>query len=137
MGSFAPPYEKQNTIDFVKYEAENYFRVLYIFESENFLVYEVMHDHSSFQGIYNKKTMGTYKASTRYGFKNDIDDFLPLKYTSISSQGELIGVLEAWEIEQWFKDNPEKAAQFPPHLKKLEKITENDNPVVMIAKLKE
>jgi hypothetical protein len=137
MGSFAPPYEKQNTIDFIRDEAENYFRVFYIFESENFLVYEVMHNHSSFQGIYNKKTMVTYNSSTHYGFKNDIDDFLPLKYTSVSSQGELIGVLEAREIEQWFKDNPEKVAKFPPHLKKLKNITENDNPVVMIAKLKE
>jgi hypothetical protein len=48
-----------------------------------------------------------------------------------------MGYTDAWKVEQWFKDNPEKAAQLPPHLKKLESLTESDNPVVMIARMKE
>ncbi len=135
MGEFAPPYEKQNTLDFN--DSQNYFFIRYIFESEKFLFYEFRHDNKFFQGVYNKKTNSTYIAHENNGFENDIDNFIPLKFTSVSSQGELIGVMEAWEVEQWFKNNPDKAAKLPPHLKKLEKITENDNPVVMIARLKE
>ena len=36
-----------------------------------------------------------------------------------------------------FSENPEKASNLPPHLQKFRNINENDNPVVMIAKLKE
>ena len=134
MGKYAPPYEKQNAVSF--YELQNYIHVTKIFESQNFLLFEFYHEKSSSQGVYNKVTMSTYMAGDSNGFENDIDEFFPLKFTSVSSHGELIGFIEAWKIEQWFRENPDKATQLPPHLKKLENITENDNPVVMIARLK-
>ncbi|MFW5872844.1 MAG: 6-bladed beta-propeller, partial [bacterium] len=130
MGKYAPPYEKQNVLDFS--ELQKYFRVKKIFESQNHLLFEVYHDNSSFQGVYNKETMITYIAGDSNGFDNDIDEFFPLRFTSVSSQGELIGFIEAWKVEQWFRENPDKSAKLPPHLKKLENITENDNPIVMI-----
>lgn len=135
MGNYAPPYEKQNRLDF--YELQEYFRVTKIFESQNYLLFEFYHDNSSFQGVHNKETMSTYIAGDSNGFENDIDEFLPFRYTSVSSQGELIGFIEAWKVEQWFRENPDKAAQLPSHLRKLENVTENDNPVVMITRLKE
>lgn len=136
MEEFAPPYEKQNTFNFIRNESENYFRHLKIFESEGYLFYELVYEQRFFQGVYDKKKMETYINKCSNGFENDVDNFMPLKFTSISNQGELIGVIEAWVVEQWFKDNPEKVAQLPTHLKELESLTENDNPVVMIARLK-
>jgi hypothetical protein len=135
MGEFAPPYERQNTLE--SHERQNYFLIRYIFESENFLFYEFMYDNKFPQGLYNKKTMSTYIGKEDSGFENDIDSFIPFKFTSISDQGELVGVIESWEVEQWFMNNSVKAAQLPPHLREFEKLTENDNPVVMIARLKE
>jgi len=44
--------------------------------------------------------------------------------------------MEAYEILEWFENNPEKAAKLPAHLKALSKLKEDDNPVVVIVKLK-
>jgi len=46
-------------------------------------------------------------------------------------------VIDAFEIVNWFSNNPDKAAKLPSHLQKLRNIKETDNPVIMIAKLKE
>ncbi len=71
------------------------------------------------------------------GAENDIDGFLSFKPKCKSYGNYLFGVANAYEIVQWFNENPEKAANLPPHLQKLKDIKETDNPVVMIAKLKE
>ena len=88
-------------------------------------------------GIYNKKNRELLITDTKTGIENDIDNFISFRRFHQLYNKELIGSIDAWEIEQWFKDNPDKAAQLPPQLKKLENITENDNPVIMIARLKE
>ena len=71
------------------------------------------------------------------GFENDIDNFIPFQFYSINNSGELVGFQEAYIVKKWFDENPDKAAKLPPNLQKLKNIKETDNPIVMIAKLKE
>lgn len=85
----------------------------------------------------NKETEKIAFAGSGEGFENDLDNFFPMNYNFINSHNELIGYLEAYKIEQWFKDNPEKASQLPQHLREFKKLTEHDNPVVMIVRMKE
>ena len=46
-------------------------------------------------------------------------------------------MLEAFEVQLWFDENPEAAAKLTDNLKALSALEETDNPVVIIAKLKE
>lgn len=137
LGDFAPPYERQSFREFITVEIRNYYLPSRIFESDNYLVFEISYQNITHLAIYNKETENIAFAQSAGGFENDIDNFMPMNYSFLNNQSELIGFLEAYKIEQWFKDNPEKAAQLHPHLRELEKLTENDNPVVMIARLKD
>lgn len=89
------------------------FQIRQIFESENYLFFKVRFNRKEFHALYNKSIGSTFFAQGNAGFENDIDDFIPYKH------GELIGYAEGYEIELWFRNNPEKAAKLPPHLKKL------------------
>jgi hypothetical protein len=135
MGKFAPPYEEQNKSDFLKHDVKEYIFIENIFESENYLLFKIKIDTNIFNGIYYKK-FGTTKVSDSNYFINNIDSFIPLIYSTISNN-YLIGYCEAFNIKKWFEDNSEKAKKLPQYLRKLEDIKENDNPVLMLVKLKE
>lgn len=135
MGKYAPPYEKQSQLDFLKDGNKGYIFLENIFESENYLFFIIKFNTNIFHGVYYKKFRTTKVSDNNY-FKNDIDNLIPFTFSSVSN-GKLIGYCEAFEIIKWFNDNPEKALELPLHLQKLKNIKETDNPVIMIAKLKE
>jgi len=45
-------------------------------------------------------------------------------------------VIPALEVKRWFDKNPEKASRLPEHLQAFRDLQEDDNPVVIVAKLK-
>jgi len=55
---------------------------------------------------------------------------------SISDDNELISVIQAIEITKWKATNPDKALKLLPKIPWLNRINELDNPVIVIAKLK-
>jgi hypothetical protein len=67
-------------------------------------------------GVYNKKNRELKIADAKSGIENDIDHFISFRFHQLYNK-ELIGWIDAWKLEQWFKDNPDKAAQLPPHIK--------------------
>ena len=135
-GKYLPPYKSQGSISFFLNERKNYFFTDNIFESERFLFFQIGYQGSFFQGVYDKKTGETGITKNDDGFENDVNNFIPFHYFSVNTRGELIGFMEAYKVKQWFAENPVKAARLPAHLQKLREIKETDNPVVMIAKLK-
>ncbi len=137
LGNFAPPYDRQGLREFIADEIKKYYHPGKIFESDNYLVFEILHENVTHIAIYNKETEKIALAESAEGFENDLDNFIPMNYNFLNSHSELIGSWEAYKIDQWFKDNPEKAAQLPTHLKEFKKLTEDDNPVVMIVRLKD
>jgi hypothetical protein len=135
-GKYLPPYKSQQTNGFLMKERKNYFFPENIFESERFLFFQIGYQDSFFQGVYDKKTGETGITKNEDGFENDVNNFIPFHYFSVNTEGKLIGFMEAYKVKQWFAENPVKAAKLPAHLQKLRDIKETDNPVVMIAKLK-
>ncbi len=108
-----------------------------LIETTSNFIFRFNFDNHSFLGWYDKTTKGLKISDWDSGIVNDEQDFAPFIPIKAINNNEIMGYTDAWKIKQWFKDNPEKAAQLPPHLKEFEKLTKNDNPVVMIARLKE
>ena len=84
-----------------------------------------------YNGIYDKRTETVSMASQESGIVDDIHGFLPFNPIGRSSQGELVGILEAQDIVAWFDEHPE--AKDNPKLAPLLKVQEEDNPVVVIV----
>ena len=62
---------------------------------------------------------------------------MPFKFISSNQNNEIVGYYDAYEVKLWFEENSDKESQLSPELQKLKNIKETDNPLVMIAKLKD
>ena len=118
---------------------QNYFFISNMYETENHLFFTIEYHLKVYSGIYFKHTAGCRVADNflinRSGILNDIDDFIPMHYSSVNNSNELIGFCIPDEIEKWKKENP---AGFTEEEKnRVANIQKGDNPVVLIAKLKE
>ncbi len=108
-----------------------------LIETSSHFIFRFFYNYHSFLGVFDKHS-GTLNISEwETGIINNIYNFIPFSPLTKMEGDKIIGYIDAWKVQQWFKDNPDKSAELPTHLKNLENITENDNPVVMIAKLKE
>ena len=152
MGPYKPPYEKQNEL-FIPPDPliNQYFWFRNIGETEHFLFFDFDHtkrnstnsSSGSFFGYYDKKRETVKIADIDKDGRriiNDIDHFGAIQLSSwtINNKGhEMIFYIEAVDIVTWFKQNPQKAKELPAHLLKLSTLNENDNPIVVIAKLKQ
>ena len=132
-GDFGSPYEKLFTKE---YNYDDYYFLNSVFESARFLLFQFDFKKTNYYGWYEKNGGVVKVSDNQNGVEDDVDGFIPFSFCSVNNKGELIGFQEAYEIEAWFKDNPEKAASLPLRLQKFRNIDENDNPIVMIAKLK-
>jgi hypothetical protein len=108
-----------------------------LIETNSFLFFEYHYQRKLYQGIYNKNTDRLRITNKENGINNDIDGFISFSPISITSDGYLVGVIEAYKLLLWFYENSEKALELPLHIQKLKNIKDTDNPVIMIAKLKE
>jgi hypothetical protein len=73
------------------------------------------------------------------GFSNDIDHFVPIgtdNHFYINKNDEFVTAIPALEVRRWFDNNPEEAAKLPEHLQAYRDIKDEDNPIVIVAKLK-
>lgn len=138
-GKYLWPYE----FKWLTYEEETQlplFKLTNIFESGSYLFF---HFHLSNQsdkkilGLFDKNLDQLKLLDSGSGIDDDIYEFMPFTPFSLTLHNEAMGYIEGYKVEQWFKENPEKAALLPPGLKKLANVTENDNPVVIFAKLEE
>ena len=132
----SPPFYEKHKFDYTQYH-----NIRYISETEHLVFFQLYFKKRGYFCYYDKRTkkvkIPNYKELKINGFENDIDGFMQFQPISVSNRNELIGFLEPYKILQWFNENPDKAAKLPPHVQKLKNIKETDNPVVMIAKLKE
>ena len=160
LGKFNPPYSEKpffySPPNMERPPDMNYIMFYQMNESDRFLFFSFRHDRkdrrwkwgyegmpvSKYFGLYDKQTGETKISAEDHTDKspviNDIDDFAPVYpyYSSINQSGEFVVYMEAAEILDWFKQNPEKAQKLPEHLQAFSKLQFDDNPVVVIAKLK-
>lgn len=135
-GKYSPPYKKQDMLT-----AEDKKKFIFIdgvIETADFTFFNSRFNDRYSIGIHNKQTGAssiskTKRDQTGSGFKNDIDDFVPFVPTFINAEGELVGEVSAEVILQWFEENPKKISLLPDHLKMLQTLEPEDNPIIMIA----
>ena len=136
-GKYSPPYEERETFEMIEYH-----NISDIFENNNFLFFSLSFKKRKHFCIYDKKkgvcSVSNMKNKNTCGFKNDIDGFMEFCPLSINNNtNELVGFLDPLEILEWFEKHPELVKKLPPHLQKIKNINYTDNPVVVIAKLKQ
>ena len=137
MGHYSPPYEMKTSPEF---ESGKYFIMRTIQESSKYLFCSFNFNKKNYTAIFDKNNRTTvvndYSPESGLGFINNINDFVPLEFSSINEKDELICTMNALKIKQWFDLNPEKISQLPEYLKNLKNIQETNNPVIIIAQLK-
>lgn len=132
-GKYLFPYEKRWKFNPA---FDEYIIDYRIFESLNAAFFHFLLGKKQLLGVYDKTKDRLKITDAEFGVINDIDGFVNFYPVNSTSNNELIGIIDAYKIVQWFKENPEKITKLPPQLQKLKDIKETDNPVVMIAKLK-
>ena len=138
LGEYSPPYAEQENLGEKRSEYMFPYKTL---QSPDFVFYNVSFKEKLAYGYYNRKTKEAFlsdpsTSDKKTGFTNNIDNFLPFYPTSINEEGEMLGLITAEEVYEWFQNNPDKIASLPTNLQALQNIEPEDNPIVMIAKLK-
>ena len=155
MGELLIPYKFKAKPDPFRNEMLNYFFLLSFSESSRFLFFTAGIDKYRYLVYYDKKLKSTHVCSTtenlefyKYpdyysirsiGFENDLDGFVPIgTHLNIFTNGrdELISIIPAIEVRDWFDKNPSKANSLDDKLKKFRDISAEDNPLIVIAKLR-
>lgn len=141
LGRYSAPYEKQNTTDFASKQAANHFLFNSIFESKRYLFYTFRYQRQVITAAYNKATQAvgfsTPDSPTAIGgIVNDMHNLFPFPLSTVSHNEEIVGLVDAHKVVQWFAENNLQDASSAQILR-LKQISETDNPLVVIAKLKQ
>jgi hypothetical protein len=135
-GKFSPPYYEKDKADLSQFHFINP-----IIQSDNWLFFVLHFKKQIYNCFFDKRTQQvsiSYGIKTEnIGYENDVDGFVPFIPQTLNENNELVGYVYPYRIRQWFNDNPDKAAKLSPELKKFRNISNNDNPVLMLVKLKE
>lgn len=135
-GKYSPPFYERETFDFTEYHS-----IREIIETNNQVFFKLNYKKQAHFCFYDKRSKQVFISYNSQkegnGYENDIDGFVPFTPQTLSENNELISYVYPYQIRQWFNENPDKAAKLTPELKSFRKINENDNPVLMLVKLKE
>lgn len=139
LDKYSPPYSEQEKLS--QDDLKEYMFVSKTFQNDEFIFFDVWFRDMTQMGYHNKRTNTTHlsKASTSHpasGFINDVDNFVSFYPSFVNEKGELVGLVKAEEVAEWFLDNPDKIASLPGHLQALQSIDPEANPIVMIARPK-
>jgi hypothetical protein len=108
-----------------------------VFESSQAIFFQCIcglytNEPEMLNGIYNRKSGMTYMSPEKNGIIDNINGFMPFHPKACSPQGEYAGLVEAGEAMDWLKEHSELARN--SKFSVLKGLTEDDNPVVVIAK---
>ncbi len=135
-GNYSLDYSMKGTLDLRN--KQNYFFTSNIYETEKYLLFNVEYMLRVYSGIYFKKEnsckISDFCLINRTGFVNDIDDFIPLHFSSVNNSNELVGFCIPDEIEKWEKENTINTTD--EERLRILNVHKDNNPVVIIAKLK-
>lgn len=132
MGKFSVPYEykwwtpeERKKVDFIL--------VNNIFENTSWIHILAEKESVEFFGLYNKMTHQVIVNKSGDGVPNDIDSFIPFNPKYIDEEGNLVQIINATKISNWFKENTSKSSE---SINALSKVDINQNPIVIIGKTK-
>ncbi|MCG8309774.1 MAG: 6-bladed beta-propeller [Cytophagales bacterium] len=139
-GGNTPSYEIKGRRDFFK-KLSGYYQIQDLFETEDFLFYTLLVNRELYPGYFNKESketyIGDYSNDGHHGFYDDIHNFVSFEPKNKNLANEVFGYIEASIIYDWFKKKSGMTKNFPNHIRSLEKIGREDNPIVVIATLKD
>ena len=123
-------------------DRKNYIFVKDIFETDHHLLFNVNYGEFKRFGIYDKELQKTVISDSlfannynEYGLKNYIDNFISF-YSKVVQDNYILGLTSAEYIYNFFQKNYNKINILPENLQNLKNISHEENPVVMIGKLK-
>ncbi|PIW05560.1 MAG: hypothetical protein COW40_03700 [Cytophagales bacterium CG17_big_fil_post_rev_8_21_14_2_50_40_13] len=128
-----PPYPYVDRTGYIFIES--------LIENDNFLIFSTIYKEELSYGFFDKRKGTTHVSKLRndatHGFYNNIDDFIPFRPSYLDRENnKLVGFVTAEDVLTWFDKNPELASKLPSELSALSRIKPEDNPIVMIGKLK-
>lgn len=149
MGKYRPPPEKRSKLEeiitrdesgSVTWLLDNYVETKYLCESERYILFEFKYQTQEYWGFYDKKKGETH-------IRRNEDNItvtgieMPFRLTRAfinQKNQELVTFIDAYELVLWIESNPEKVKALPQDVQQqIKEVKESDNPVVIIAKLKE
>jgi len=93
--------------------------VRYLFNSEKRIAYNA---------IWNKQNGEIQISPLEDGIEDDLTHFMPLHPLTVSPSGEYGGMIQAFDVVEWFDDNK----NISPEIEHLKSIDEEDNPVIVL-----
>lgn len=84
-----------------------------------------------YNALYNKESGEVKVASFGEGLRDDLNAFIPLQPSFSSPSGEFAQIIQSYELLEWFDEHPWRD-DWPEEIKALKRLTEEDNPVVIL-----
>lgn len=135
-GKHSPPFESK-WWSYGKQLQSNFISQPTYSENKRFITFNFYLGRDKYFALYDKSRKLLKVVDNKSGIKNDIEGFTDLSFDYLNSEGELIGLIQANDLVNWIEKNPEKFKVLKPGLKKLHDVKITDNPVIVIAKLKQ
>lgn len=145
-GKYSPKYEDHNKLLKITTDNEGkqhmlldkHFKTVGITEHDKLFFVEYMYEQRPHLGVFNKQTNRARVFNKLNEIKiNGYTIPFNIKHAFITKNNELITYIEAYEVMMWCMENEDKAQKLPKEYKFLTQISENDNPLVIVAKLKQ
>jgi len=83
-----------------------------------------------YNGLYDKITSATKLCKYIDEIEDDITYFMPFTPLGVSTSGEFVSLVEAWEVMEWLEKHP--GAINNENLSFLKALDEDDNPIVIL-----
>ncbi len=116
----------------------NLYKIEDMFETENYLFFTINHRRLKYAGYFDKTKgeaiISNFTEGEDSGFYDDFNDFVSFVPQRINLKNEIAGYIDGQTITAYYSAYPQKRKNLPPHL---QGIDINDNPVVVVAKLKQ
>jgi hypothetical protein len=120
--------EEQKKADFI--DIKN------IFENRAFICFLARKESIDYFGLYNRKQNKLSISKLNSGLLNDLDNFISFNPRFTDQVGNLVSIVNPLDLEKWVKANPSKLNVLPDKILKLQHISIENNPIIMIGKTK-
>ncbi|WP_251621437.1 DUF4934 domain-containing protein [Odoribacter lunatus] len=136
MGKYRLPQEEQDSREARKEKGT----VNQVMESNRYLMFSYFfypkEAIQAYRGVFDKKTGKTDITLYENGFTDDLNGFMSIHPALENWDNSLVAFLLPIDIQTWFEEHPEEAEKLKPEIRRLKEIKEDDNPVLVIARLK-
>lgn len=111
-----------------------------VMESDRFLMFSYFFfpegEAMAYRGVFDKETGEVRTAPYGSGFVDDLNGFITVNPVLENWNNNLVTFLQPLKILDWFEEHPEESGDLKPEILKLKELKEDDNPVLVVIRLK-